>query len=164
MSLGYWQHVCFPLAGSVIPILDFCLARWTQFSNTLVPLNEKRVVRCWQIFWNINELMGLTTPVWVAVCSSSCTFIYFVPLGEERWTSKSQNLEDSPVPLPRAAGYTSPFLSLSFLIWKRTVLTCAIFALRILAIFCVKEHCEGFYRSKLLLNSETHFYRCRIWI
>lgn len=40
-------------------ILDFCLACWTQFWTHCGMRNI-----CSQVFWNINELTGLTVPVW----------------------------------------------------------------------------------------------------
>lgn len=91
---------------------------------------ETSVVKCWQIFWNINELMDLTAPFWIAVCRSSCIFTYFMHLGEERWTGKSQDPQwdvDPALLWHCLEQWAHPSRSLSFLIWKRTVFVCTFF-------------------------------------
>lgn len=85
-----------------------------------------------------------------------------MPLGEEAgfWVRH----EFSLLLLPRAVEQSPP---LSLFPHLGTVLTCP-FSLTVLSIFCVKEHCKEFYKSKLLLLTWRHIsigteykYKCK---
>ena len=146
---------CFPLADSTNPDRIF-------LSGFLKPVFqqccewEASVVKCWRIFWNISELLGLTAPLGILLCRPGALYILCLcgkkgELGRLRIPSEPRTWRSC------ATAWSSrhPPPSLRRLTWERAVWT------RTLFFFWLKESRQYFvsksfvkgpsYRPKLLL-------------